>query len=168
MAVTWHRLPADLGGLRRCAFRRRPAFDPEADFHFYITAFEPALICAWQLLRSELTRPSLVTAQHDADSGARGRIRIPDSTLRGVDTFDATFGSRTVLFRLPTPMKFLIALLLWSILFVLSWPVALLLVFVWPILWLLSIPFRIVGALMDAVVSLLRCIFFLPTKLLGP
>jgi hypothetical protein len=64
-------------------------------------------------------------------------------------------------------MKFLISLLLFGILLVLCWPLALLLIVLWPVLWLLSIPFRIVGALMSALVALVTAILFLPARLLG-
>lgn len=64
-------------------------------------------------------------------------------------------------------MKLLLSLLLWSILLVLCWPLALLLVVLWPLLWLLSIPFRIVGAAMNAIVALVTAILFLPARLLG-
>ncbi len=64
-------------------------------------------------------------------------------------------------------MKMLLILLLWAILLVLAWPLALLILLLWPILWLLSIPFRIVGALMEALLALVRAILFLPARLLG-
>jgi hypothetical protein len=64
-------------------------------------------------------------------------------------------------------MKVLISLLLWAILLVLCWPLALLLVVLWPLLWLLSIPFRIVGALMNSIIALVTAILFLPARLLG-
>jgi hypothetical protein len=64
-------------------------------------------------------------------------------------------------------MRTLIAFLLWAILLVLCWPLALLLLFIWPILWLLSIPFRVVGIVMEALLALVRCILFLPARLLG-
>jgi hypothetical protein len=64
-------------------------------------------------------------------------------------------------------MKTLTALLLWAILLVLCWPLALLLMVVWPILWLLSIPFRVVASVMEALLALVRAILFLPARLLG-
>ncbi|HEY0863306.1 MAG TPA: hypothetical protein VGD97_04320 [Lacunisphaera sp.] len=64
-------------------------------------------------------------------------------------------------------MKFLISLLLWAILLALCWPLALVLLVLWPLLWLLSIPFRIVGALMNAIIALVTAILFLPARLLG-
>jgi hypothetical protein len=64
-------------------------------------------------------------------------------------------------------MKLLLSLLLWAILLVLCWPLALLVVVLWPVLWLLSIPFRIVGSLMNALLALAGAILCLPARLLG-
>ena len=64
-------------------------------------------------------------------------------------------------------MKLLLTLLVWSLVLVLCWPLALLVLFAWPFLWLLSIPFRIVGTLMEALLALLKAILFLPARLLG-
>ena len=64
-------------------------------------------------------------------------------------------------------MKLLLSLLLWAFLLVLCWPVALLVLVLWPFLWLLSIPFRIVGTLMEAMLALVKALLFLPARLLG-
>lgn len=64
-------------------------------------------------------------------------------------------------------MRFVIGLLLWTILLVLAWPLALLIALLWPLLWLLSIPFRIIGTLMEALLALVRAVLFLPSRLLG-
>jgi hypothetical protein len=64
-------------------------------------------------------------------------------------------------------MKFIISLLLWAILFVLCWPLALFLLLLLPFLWLLSIPFRIVGVLLHAVLALFRAILLLPARMIG-
>jgi hypothetical protein len=37
----------------------------------------------------------------------------------------------------------------------------------WPFLWLLSIPFRIVGAVMEALLALVKTLLFLPARMLG-
>ena len=66
-----------------------------------------------------------------------------------------------------TAMKILLTLLLWAILLALCWPLALLVLIVWPLLWLLSIPFRIVGTVMGAVLALAKALLFLPARLLG-
>ena len=60
-------------------------------------------------------------------------------------------------------MKFL----LWLILLVICWPLALLALVLYPIIWLLLIPFRIVGMTVNAVLDLLKAIFTLPARLLG-
>jgi hypothetical protein len=60
-------------------------------------------------------------------------------------------------------MKFL----LWMILFVLCWPLALLALILWPIVWLLTLPFRIVGIAVDGVFGVLRGVVLLPARLLG-
>lgn len=64
-------------------------------------------------------------------------------------------------------MKTLIVLLLWTLLLVLCWPLALLLLIAWPVLWLLSIPFRIVGMAVEAVLACVKALLFLPARLLG-
>ena len=64
-------------------------------------------------------------------------------------------------------MTFLLSLLLWFILLVLCWPVAILLLLLWPVLWLLSIPFRIVGIAVNGVLALFKAIVFLPARILG-
>jgi len=60
-------------------------------------------------------------------------------------------------------MKFL----LWLLLLVFCWPLALLALFLWPLFWLLSLPFRLVGIAFDGVFELLRAILLLPARLLG-
>lgn len=64
-------------------------------------------------------------------------------------------------------MKLLLSLLLWALLLALCWPLALLVLVLWPFLWLLSIPFRIVGTLMAALLALVKALLFLPARLLG-
>ncbi|MBI1898159.1 MAG: hypothetical protein HYZ57_03090 [Acidobacteria bacterium] len=59
--------------------------------------------------------------------------------------------------------------LLWCLLFVIAWPVALLALVLYPFVWLLLLPFRIVGIAVGGVLELLRAILFLPARLLrGP
>ena len=61
----------------------------------------------------------------------------------------------------------MVKFLLWLLLLVLCWPLALLALVLWPIVWLLSIPFRVVGIAVGGVFELLRAIVFLPARLLG-
>ena len=61
------------------------------------------------------------------------------------------------------------AFLLWCILFVLCWPLALVALFLYPIVWLLTLPLRILGIAAGGVLALLSALFFLPARLLrGP
>ena len=61
----------------------------------------------------------------------------------------------------------MIKFLLWLILFMLCWPLALLVLLLWPIIWLISLPFRLLGIAVEGVFELLRAILFLPARLLG-
>ena len=59
--------------------------------------------------------------------------------------------------------------LLWCILLVLCWPLALLALVAYPFVWLILLPFRIVGIAVGGVLELLRAILFLPARILkGP
>jgi hypothetical protein len=63
----------------------------------------------------------------------------------------------------------MVAFLLWIILFILCWPLALLALIAYPFVWLLLLPFRIVGIAVGGVLELLSAIFLLPVRLLrGP
>jgi len=64
-------------------------------------------------------------------------------------------------------MNTLLAAVAWCILFVLSWPLAILVLLLWPIVWLLSLPFRLLGIAVEGVFALLRSIILLPARLLG-
>jgi hypothetical protein len=59
--------------------------------------------------------------------------------------------------------------LLWCVLLVLCWPVALLALILYPLVWILLIPFRILGIAVDGVLGLLRAIVMLPVRVVsGP
>ena len=59
--------------------------------------------------------------------------------------------------------------LLWCILLVLCWPLALLALIAYPFVWLITLPFRLVGIAVGGVFALLSAIFLLPARLLrGP
>ncbi len=57
--------------------------------------------------------------------------------------------------------------ILWILLFLLCWPLALLALVAYPIVWLLSIPLRLLGITVEAVFRLLKALLFLPARLLG-
>ncbi|HEY4710400.1 MAG TPA: hypothetical protein VIH46_09530 [Candidatus Acidoferrales bacterium] len=59
--------------------------------------------------------------------------------------------------------------ILWCILLVLCWPLALMALVIYPIVWLILLPFRILGIAVEGVLELLRGILFLPARVLrGP
>jgi len=60
----------------------------------------------------------------------------------------------------------MIKVLLWFILLVICWPLALLVLVLFPCIWLLMLPFRIVGITVEGVFRLIRAIFLLPARLL--
>ena len=61
----------------------------------------------------------------------------------------------------------MLTFILWCILFVLCWPLALLGILVYPLIWLLLLPFRLLGIAVDGVFSMLRAVVMLPARLLG-
>jgi hypothetical protein len=63
----------------------------------------------------------------------------------------------------------MVGFLLWCILLVLCWPLALLALVIYPIVWLILLPFRILGIAVEGVLELVRAIILLPVRILrGP
>ena len=62
----------------------------------------------------------------------------------------------------------MLTFLLWCLLFVISWPIAIVALLVYPLVWILLLPFRILGFAVGGVLELLRGILFLPGRLLRP
>jgi hypothetical protein len=60
----------------------------------------------------------------------------------------------------------MIKFLLWCMLFVLCWPLALLALIAYPLVWLILIPFRLVGIAVDGVLELVGSILYLPVRLI--
>jgi hypothetical protein len=59
--------------------------------------------------------------------------------------------------------------LLWCILLVFCWPLALLFLVLYPIVWLILLPFRILGFAVEGVLELIKAIILLPARVLrGP
>ncbi|MGB7296646.1 MAG: hypothetical protein WBC70_13765 [Candidatus Aminicenantales bacterium] len=61
----------------------------------------------------------------------------------------------------------MVKFLLWLILLVLCWPLALLALLLYPIVWLLMLPFRLLGITVNAVFDLLKAIITLPARVLS-
>jgi len=59
--------------------------------------------------------------------------------------------------------------LLWLILLVLCWPLALLALVLYPVVWLLLLPFRLLGIAVGGVLAFVKAVIFLPARILrGP
>jgi hypothetical protein len=61
----------------------------------------------------------------------------------------------------------MIKLLLWLVLFVLCWPLALAALLLYPLFWLLMLPLRLVGVVFEGLFEALRALVLLPARLLG-
>ncbi len=64
-------------------------------------------------------------------------------------------------------VKTLICFGVWCLLFVVSWPLAILALIVFPVVWLVSLPFRLVAGVVEAVIALVGAVLMLPARLLG-
>lgn len=64
-------------------------------------------------------------------------------------------------------MKFLGVLLLWCLVLVLCWPVALLALVLAPLIWLIALPFRLLGVCVAATLAFIKALLFLPARLLS-
>ncbi|UXX80916.1 hypothetical protein N7E81_07365 [Reichenbachiella carrageenanivorans] len=58
-------------------------------------------------------------------------------------------------------------LLLWLILLVICWPLALFLLFIYPIIWLILLPFRLIGIAVEGGFAFIRALFMLPARVLS-
>jgi len=56
--------------------------------------------------------------------------------------------------------------LLWCVLFIFSWPLALLALVLYPLVWLILLPFRIVGIAVGGTLALVSAIIFLPVRII--
>jgi len=61
----------------------------------------------------------------------------------------------------------MIVFLLFLILAVLSWPIALVALLLYPLVWLILLPFRIVGIAVEGVLETVRAVVLLPARILG-
>lgn len=61
----------------------------------------------------------------------------------------------------------MVGFLLWCLLFILCWPLALLALVLYPIVWLLLLPFRLVGIAVHGALALVKSVVLLPARLLS-
>jgi hypothetical protein len=64
-------------------------------------------------------------------------------------------------------MHFLILLVLWALVLVVAWPLAVAVLLLAPLIWLIALPFRILGWAVGGTLALVRSLFYLPARLLG-
>lgn len=60
----------------------------------------------------------------------------------------------------------MIKFLLWCLLFVFCWPLALMALVLYPIVWLFLLPFRLVGIAVEGALELVAAIIFLPARII--
>lgn len=58
------------------------------------------------------------------------------------------------------------AFLLWLLLLIVCWPLALLALVLYPVVWLILLPFRLVGVAVEGVFELLKAVLMLPARVL--
>ncbi len=61
----------------------------------------------------------------------------------------------------------MVKFLLWLILFVICWPLAVFGLVLYPVVWLLTLPFRLLGIVVTGVFAFIKGIIFLPARVLG-
>ncbi len=61
----------------------------------------------------------------------------------------------------------MLVFLLWCLLFIVCWPLALLALVLYPLVWLILLPFRIVGIAVHGVLELVRALILFPARLLA-
>src|SRR5262249_40335862 len=111
----------------------------------------------------------------DLDTNIAHRLLLPSGggplpVTIASDGFDIRSQSRRDRpngFRARSYLDHVLKFLVWCVLFVLCWPLALLALIAYPIVWLLLIPFRIVGIAVDGVLGIVRGVFMLPVRLLS-
>lgn len=57
--------------------------------------------------------------------------------------------------------------MIWCVLFIVCWPLAILALIAYPIVWLLLLPFRLVGVIVTGMFRFLQAVILLPARLLG-
>jgi hypothetical protein len=60
----------------------------------------------------------------------------------------------------------MVKFLLWCVLFVICWPLALLALVLYPFVWLVLLPFRVVGIAVGGALELVAAVIFLPARML--
>jgi hypothetical protein len=64
-------------------------------------------------------------------------------------------------------MHVLALVIFWVVLAAVCWPLALLAIVLMPLVWLISLPFRVLGICVEALLALIKALLFLPARILG-
>lgn len=64
-------------------------------------------------------------------------------------------------------MRFLVLLMVWFVLLVVAWPLAVAVLLLAPLVWLIALPFRLAWVVLEALIALFRALLFLPARILG-
>ena len=64
-------------------------------------------------------------------------------------------------------MGIFIGFMLWFLLFIFCWPLALLALVLYPIIWILLLPFRLIGIAVGGVLESVKAVIYLPARILG-
>lgn len=89
---------------------------------------------------------------------------VQNSLKKEIPRFGQTSGRNARIGEGATPV---VKFLLWLILAVLCWPLALAALILYPVLWLLLLPFRLVGIAVEGVLGLVKALFLLPARVLS-
>ncbi|NIS16344.1 MAG: hypothetical protein GWN00_15275 [Aliifodinibius sp.] len=61
----------------------------------------------------------------------------------------------------------MLTFILWCILFVICWPVAIMALILYPVIWLLLLPFMLMGFAVGGVLAFIKALFYLPARIIG-
>lgn len=61
----------------------------------------------------------------------------------------------------------MLSFLLWLVLLVICWPLALLALIAYPVVWLILLPFRLIGIAVEGVLGVLKAVILLPARVIG-
>jgi len=61
----------------------------------------------------------------------------------------------------------MVVFLLWIIVLILCWPLAIAALILYPLLWIFLLPFRLIGITVEGIFALLKAVIFLPARILG-
>ncbi len=61
----------------------------------------------------------------------------------------------------------MLTFLIWLVLFIFCWPLALLALLLYPLVWVILLPFRLLGVAVDGVFEFIRAVIMLPARIIG-